>query len=96
MEAAERDGALVLERDIGPADMSEYQPHQVRKKLAVSSRLQGIADEGRVVPRYDGLRLNELAAEQPVEVNAAQREGTRDRIRKGKATEATPEPIVSP
>lgn len=95
MEAAERDGALVLEREIGPAEMSEYQPHQVRKKLAVSPRLQGIADESRVVPRYSGLRLDELAAGQSVEVNTAQRDGTRERIRKGKATEATPKPIGS-
>ncbi|MBT5579839.1 MAG: coenzyme F420 hydrogenase, partial [Acidimicrobiaceae bacterium] len=95
MEAAERDGALVIEREIGPAEMSEYQPHQVRKKLAVSPRLQGIADEGRVVPRYNGLRLDELAAGQAVEVNTAQRDGTRERIRNGKATEATPEPFGS-
>jgi hypothetical protein len=47
------------------------------------------------VPRYNGLRLDELAAGQSVEVNIAQRDGTRERIRKGKATEATPEPFGS-
>lgn len=96
VEAAERDGALVLERDIGPAEMSEYQPHQVRKKISLAPRLQGIADESRLVPRFEGLRLDELAAEQSVEVNANQRDGTRERIRAGKATEATPRAIVAP
>jgi coenzyme F420 hydrogenase subunit beta len=96
MEAAERDGALVIERDIGPADMSEYQPHQVRKKVAVAPRLHGIADEGRIVPRFEGLRLEELAADQPVEINANQRAGTRERIRAGKATEAMPRPMATP
>ncbi len=90
LEAAERDGALVIEREIGPAEMSVYQPHQVRKKIAVAPRLLGIADEGRIVPRYDRLRLDELVAEQPVEINEAQRHGTRERIRMGKATEPAP------
>ncbi len=95
MEAAERDGALVIERDVGPAEMSEFQPHQVRKKVAVAPRLQGIADEGRIVPRFEGLRLDRLAAEQPVQVNTSQRNGARERIRGGKATEATPRPVES-
>ncbi|MFW2335632.1 Coenzyme F420 hydrogenase/dehydrogenase, beta subunit C-terminal domain [Ilumatobacter sp.] len=90
LEAAARDGALTIECDIGPDDMSVYQPHQVRKKHAVAPRLAGIADMGRITPRFTGLRLDELAATSPPDVNERQRAGTRDRIRIGKATEPTP------
>mgnify|MGYP001816406881 FL=1 len=90
LEAAARDGALTIERDIGPDDMSTYQPHQVRKKEAVAARLDGIADMGRIVPRFSGLRLGELAARRSPEEYARQRAGTRDRIGAGKATEPTP------
>ena len=91
LEAAERDGALTIERDIGPVDLSSYQPHQVRKKQAVAPRLAGIADMGRIVPRFSGLRLDELAAAMPADATARQRAGTRERIRAGKATEPRPE-----
>ena len=92
LESAEHAGAIVVERDITPDDLSEYQPHQVSKKHAVAPRLDGIADEGRIVPRYEGLRLVELASERPVELNERQRTGARERIRIGKATRPTPLP----
>ena len=91
LEAAERDGALVVERDATPEEMSDYQPHQVRKKQAVASRYLGMADEGRIVPVTARLRLDELAAAMPAEEQARQREGTRVRIGRGKATEPRPE-----
>lgn len=91
LEAAERDGALVVERDATPEEMSDYQPHQVRKKHAVASRYLGMADEGRIVPVTARLRLDELAAAMPAEEQARQREGTRVRIGRGKATEPRPE-----
>jgi coenzyme F420 hydrogenase subunit beta len=91
LEAAERDGALVVERDATPEEMSDYQPHQVRKKQAVASRYLGMADEGRIVPVTARLRLDELAAAMPAEEQASQREGTRIRIGRGKATEPRPE-----
>jgi coenzyme F420 hydrogenase subunit beta len=91
LEAAERDGALVVERDATPEEMSDYQPHQVRKKHAVASRYLGMADDGRIVPVTARLRLDELAAAMPAEEQARQREGTRVRIGRGKATEPRPE-----
>ena len=96
LEAAVRDGALTVECDIGPAEMNEYQPHQVKKKQAVWARHQGIADEGRIVPATARLRLEELAATIPDEVNEAQRQGARDRIAQGKATEPRPDPDERP
>lgn len=92
LEAAERDAAVTVEYDICPDELSHYQLHQMRKKYAVWSRLQGLGDEGRIVPRTDRLRIEELAAELPLPVRDAQREGTRRRVRDGKAAEPRPKP----
>lgn len=90
LAAAVADGALVVERDIGVADLSEYQPHQVRKKYAAGLRHRALGELGRIEPRTARLRLSALAAEQPVEVQDRQIEGTRDRVAAGKATRPTP------
>jgi coenzyme F420 hydrogenase subunit beta len=94
LESAVRDGALVIERDIGPDDLTSYQPHQVRKKQAVWSRYQGLADENRIVPHTDNLRLEQLSVALPAEIQQSQREGTRTRITQGKATEPRPQPAL--
>ena len=90
IEAAERDGALTIEYDVAPDDLSVYQPHQMHKKYAVWARLQGLADEGYLVPKTERLRLEELAAEMPERVADYERNGTRERVRAGKAREDTP------
>ena len=92
LEAAESAGALTIDRDIAPDEMSHYQPHQMRKKYAVWPRHRGLADEGRLYPRTKRLRIEELAAEMPKDFNSYQREGTRRRVREGKASEPTPPP----
>jgi coenzyme F420 hydrogenase subunit beta len=88
--AAAEAGALTLEYDIVPDIMSVYQPHQVNKKYAVWARHQGLADAGRIVPRTEGLRIEQLARDLPDESNDFQRQGTQKRIEIGKATEPTP------
>ncbi len=90
LAAAAADGALTIEYDIVPDDMSVYQPHQLHKKYAVWARHQGLGDAGRIVPRTARLRIEELAAELPAETGRYQREGTRRRIEAGKATLPTP------
>jgi hypothetical protein len=50
-----------------------------------------MADEGRIVPATARLRLDELAAAMPADEQARQRDGTRVRIGRGKATEPRPE-----
>jgi coenzyme F420 hydrogenase subunit beta len=92
LEAAERDGEVTVEYHVSPDEMSHYQLHQMRKKYAVWARFQGLGDEGRIVPRTNRLRIEELAAELPIPVGDAQREGTRRRVREGKATEPRPRP----
>jgi hypothetical protein len=64
----------------------------MRKKYAVWARHQGLADEGRIVPQVNGLRIKELAGELTDETNEYQREGTRRRVRDGKVGEPTPTP----
>lgn len=96
LDAAVADGALTLGYDETPDSVSAYQPHQMRKKYAVWPRIHGLADEGRILPRYEGLRLAELAGELPDAVNAHQREGARRRVRDGKVGEPTPCLEVAP
>lgn len=91
LAAAEADGALTIERDIGVDDMSEYQPHQVRKKFQAGLRHEAMAEAGRIPMHTERLRIPELAAENPVEVRTTQIAGTRQRIEAGKATLPRPE-----
>lgn len=90
MHAAVEAGDLVIERTIDPMDMSDYQPHQVRKKIAVGARHEGLQRAGRIVPATNRLRITELRNEQPVEFRVRQADGTIERIADGKATEARP------
>ncbi len=91
LEAAERDGALTIEYDVTPDEMSLYQPHQMRKKYAAWPRHLGLGDEGRIVPATERLRIRELAEQLPTRHADHQRQGTRERVRKGKADEPPPE-----
>lgn len=84
LEAAERDGALIVEGAIAPDELSVYQPHQVAKKYAVAPRFQGLADMGRIVPVTNGLRIEELAARRSAAENERQRAGTRERVIDGR------------
>ncbi|MCR9256435.1 MAG: Coenzyme F420 hydrogenase/dehydrogenase, beta subunit C-terminal domain [Alphaproteobacteria bacterium] len=83
-------GALTIESEEDVDALSLWQPHQVRRKQAAHARLQAIADSGRIAPVTRRLRLEEIAAVNPPEINARQRSGTAERIVVGKATEPTP------
>ena len=83
-------GSWDLLPDIGVDDMSAYQPHQVTKKQQAGLRHEAIARSGRIRPRTDRLRIDELAADNPVEIRTAQIDGTMRRIEAGKATQPPP------
>ena len=83
-EGAVQEGFIAVEYDITPDDMSIYQPHQMHKKYAVHGRLLGLADEHRIVPATEGLRIKELSDELPASHQEHQRQGTRNRIKAGK------------
>lgn len=62
VEAARRDGALVLGNDIAIDHLSTTQPHQVNKKMYVGARYAGLAKAGRLAPETIAMRLSECAA----------------------------------
>lgn len=90
MEAAARDGALVLDGELTPDDISVFQPHQKNKKLAVGARHAALGEAGRIVPTTSRLRVEELSSSVPVEINERQRVGALERIEVGKASETRP------
>lgn len=90
VDAAIASGAFVVEETIGPAEMSLWQPHQVRKKQLVGARLDALRQAGRIVPQTRGLRIAEQAAAQPSDVLAQETAGTLARLRAGKASEPPP------
>ena len=90
LEEAVAAGALVITGDMSFRDLDDYQPHQVRKKRAVHDRLRGIADAGAPVPRFDNLRLAELAEDSDAETRQRSRDGMRQRIENGRAREPVP------
>jgi len=74
--------------------MSIYQPHQMRKKYAAWARHQGLREAGQLAPVTSRLRIEELSSELFDGTNDAQRRGTVERVKIGKATESAPEKVV--
>ncbi len=95
VEAAVRDGALTVEREIGPRDLDLYQPHQVAKKYAVWARFAGLKAAGQLTPDIRRLRIAELARENGVAENLRQARGTRLRARQGRTREPRPRPAAN-
>ncbi len=92
LDSALSDGALHLQRaDLTPEDMTNYQPHQMKKKYAVWARYQGLGAEGCIVPQTQRLRLEELGRAMDQDFNTNQTDGTRRRVRAGKTSEPTPQ-----
>lgn len=93
VDAAIREGALAVDNPhLTPDDMTNFQPHQMKKKYAVWARYEGLAAEGQTVPVTNRLRLKQLADEMEPAFNTTQTEGTRQRVREGKTSEPTPQP----
>lgn len=93
LQAALRDGALVLEDDVGPRELDGYQPHQVAKKYAAKARIDGLHLQGRLGLQHARLRLDELAEAKGELFCQQQREGTQRRVQQGKASEESPRKI---
>ena len=72
-------GALVLGDSLGPEQLNDFQPHQVRKKLALAARYEGVEAAGVHPIRTVGLRVEELGRGFTGDVDA-EREGTRRRM----------------
>lgn len=65
-----------------PEDFSIWQPHQVRKSIAIEARFSGLSDAGQPVPELNGLRKQELSKSN--ENYTMERTGTKTRALDGK------------
>jgi coenzyme F420 hydrogenase subunit beta len=90
VEAAVAEGALVLGGEVGPDFMNGVQPHQLKLKMELAARLDGLAAEGRTHPATARLRIDELSAANGAENNRAVTEGARRRVREGRTSEERP------
>ena len=75
-------GALTLVGDMGFRDFDVVQPHQVRKKQAITSRLAALRDAGFPTTEYPDLRLEAAASTAPAEYRQENYEGMRGRLAK--------------
>ena len=87
MAAAAEAGDVRIVREISLDEMSRHQPHQVTKKEEVWGRLAGLRAAKHLVPDVEGLRLREIASDQPRSKNMAAAKGARRRLRQGRFTE---------
>jgi coenzyme F420 hydrogenase subunit beta len=86
LNACEAAGDLALwDRDVRYLD--DMQPHHVRLRQGLSSRLAACAEVGIPVPTFTSLALEECAAALPAEERARTYEGTVARLRKGHGDE---------
>ena len=60
VDSAVQAGELVVAGEITPRQFDYFQPHQVRKKVALAARYQGMADAGVAPIETRGLRIEEL------------------------------------
>lgn len=79
--------AIVLDDHISPREFDALQPHQVRKKQALSARYAALAAAGKPVLATDDLRVDELGVELVGAARDREREGTAVRIRDGRYSE---------
>jgi len=88
-------GSVVLGDRITPRRFDSLQPHQVRKKLALTSRFAGLDDAG--LPGIDapGLRLESLGDRLDRDSKQRERDGTRRRAREGRFAEPMPKQAAS-
>lgn len=80
-------GDIVLGDDISPETFNDFQPHQVRKKLALGARLEGRTDVGLPVINTPNLRLDKNGDKLTDEQRDYQKEGARKRAREGRFAE---------
>ncbi len=87
VDAAIAAGDLVKGQDHSPRDYDHFQPHQVRKKHAIASRLRGLTRAERPVFAHKGLRIEELDAK-----DIKEEQGAEARARAGRFDDEVPSP----
>lgn len=86
-ESALAAGALVKGEDITAEDFNQFQPHQVRKKLALAARYAGLSDAEVAPLETEGLRVTELGAQLAEADFERERSGAATRARAGRFAE---------
>lgn len=92
LDEAEGAGAIELIEELDFRDLDRVQPHQVRKKQALASRLAAMRDSGTLTPSFTRLRLDAAAATTSKEAQRDNYTGMRDRLARGDNRE----PAVAP
>ena len=87
VESAVGASDLTLGDSISPDQFNDFQPHQVRKKIALNARYEGMALARSPCFETRGLRLSELAKRLSVEDAETERDGTRRRVAEGRFRE---------
>lgn len=77
--------AIVLGDRLTPAQLDDFQPHQVRKKEALAHRYEGVAAAGVRPIRTIGLRIDQLGT-RFADDRAAERDGAARRMREVRQT----------
>ncbi|MEM9332838.1 MAG: Coenzyme F420 hydrogenase/dehydrogenase, beta subunit C-terminal domain [Pseudomonadota bacterium] len=82
-------GATMIEtgRPLTPDDFSQWQPHQVRKSIAIQARLSGLAEAGQPVPELVDLRKQLLSENNSN--HDREKLGSKERAQLGKFREAS-------
>ena len=80
-------GALTLVGDMDFRDFDFVQPHQVRKKQAITSRLAALRDAGFPTTEYQDLRLDAAASSATPEYRRENYEGMRRRLAERRPTQ---------
>ncbi len=87
LRRAAESGALTLVGEMDFRDFDAVQPHQVRKKQAVTARLAALGDAGFPITDYRDLRLDEAAESAAPEYRLDNYEGMRRRLAKRRPIE---------
>jgi len=80
LRSAVESGALTLTKDMDFRDFNGVQPHQVRRKQAITARLAAMRDAGLATPDYPNLRLEAATAMAPIEFWQENYDGIRERL----------------
>ncbi len=80
-------GALTIVGAMDFRDFDVVQPHQVRKKQAITARLAALSEAGFPVPDYRELRLDAAAASASEQYRRENYDGMRERLAKRKPSE---------
>jgi coenzyme F420 hydrogenase subunit beta len=80
VDAAVDAGALVLGDSLTPRQFDRLQPHQVRKKVALAARYEGVGAAGAPAFTISGLRIDKLGARLDREDWVDERSGAQRRI----------------